>query len=87
MGPKHLTEDQKCLRMGVSFQHLLRYRTEGNNFLSQTVACDKTWCHNDEVWETFEEWFRTQPKTFFADGIHRIVDQWDNCFKQQGDYV
>ena len=24
--PKHLTEDQKCLRMGVCFQHLLRYR-------------------------------------------------------------
>ena len=42
---KHLTEDQKCLRMGVCFQHLLRYRTEGNNFLSWIVACDETWCH------------------------------------------
>ena len=30
--PKHLTEDQKCLRMGVCLQHLLHYRTEGNNF-------------------------------------------------------
>ena len=43
--PKHLTEDQKCLRMGVCFQHLLRYRTEGNNFLSRILACDETWCH------------------------------------------
>ena len=42
---KHLTEDQKCLRMGVCFQHLLRYRTEGKNFLSRIVACDETWCH------------------------------------------
>ena len=42
---------------------------------------------NDEVRETVEEWFRTQPKTFFADGIHRLVDQWDTCFNQQGDYV
>ena len=43
--PKHLTEDQNCLRMGVCFQHLLRYRTEGNNFLSWIMACDETWCH------------------------------------------
>jgi len=43
--PKHLTKDQKCLRMGVCFQHLLHYRTEGNNFLSRIVACDETWCH------------------------------------------
>jgi len=123
--PKHLTEDQKRLRMGVCFQHLLRYRTEGNNFLSWIVACDETWCHffqwevlhhppyspdlspcnfhvfrplkkalkgrpftdNDEVRETIEEWFCTQPKTFFADGIHRLVGQWDTCFNQQGDYV
>jgi len=33
------------------------------------------------------QWFRTQAKTFFADGIHRLVDQWDTCFNQQGDYV
>jgi len=42
---------------------------------------------NDEVRETVEEWFCTQPKTFFTDGIHRLVDQWDTCFNQQGDYV
>jgi hypothetical protein len=40
---------------------------------------------NDEVRETVEEWFCTQPKSFFADGIHRLVDQWDTCFNQQGD--
>jgi hypothetical protein len=40
----------------------------------------------DEVQENVEEWFRTHPKTFFADGI-RLVDQWDTCFNQQGDYV
>jgi hypothetical protein len=42
---------------------------------------------NDEVRETVKEWFRTQPKTFFPDGIHRFVDQCDTCFTQQGDYV
>jgi len=31
--------------MGVCFQHLLRYHTEGNNFLSQIVSFDETWCH------------------------------------------
>jgi len=85
--PKHLTEDQKCLQMGICFQHLLRYRTEGNNFQSRIAACDETWCHNDEVRETVEEWFHTQPKTSFTDGIHRLVNQWDTCFNQQGDYV
>jgi len=35
---------------------------------------------NDEVRETVEEWFFSQSKTFFADGIHRLVDQWDTCF-------
>jgi hypothetical protein len=29
----------------------------------------------------------SQNKTFFADGIHRLVDQMDTCFNQQGDYV
>ena len=75
------------MRMGVCFQHLLCYRTEGNNFMSRIGACDETWCHNDEVRETVEEWFRMQPKTFFAGSIHRLVDQWDTCFNQQGDYV
>ena len=42
---------------------------------------------NDKVQETVEEWFRTQPKTSFADGIHRLMDQWDTCFNQQGVYV
>ena len=39
---------------------------------------------NDEVRETVEEWFHTQPKTF-ADGIHRLMDQWETRFNQQGD--
>jgi hypothetical protein len=42
---------------------------------------------NDGVRETVEEWFRTQPKIYFADGIHHLVDQWDTYFNQQGDYV
>ena len=33
------------------------------------------------------QWVPTQPKTFFADGIHRLVDQWETCFNQQGNYV
>ena len=41
---------------------------------------------NDEVRETVE-WFRTQPKPLFTDGIHHLVDQGDTCFNHQGDYV
>ena len=42
-----------------------------------------------DVWvqRTCRDEVRMKPRTFFADGIHRLVDQWDTCFNQQGDYV
>ena len=28
-----------------------------------------------------------QPKTFFSDGIKKLVQRWKKCVEKQGDYV
>jgi len=33
------------------------------------------------------QWLRTQPKTFFADGIKKLVGRWEKCIAKQGDYI
>jgi hypothetical protein len=30
---------------------------------------------------------RDQPKTFFVEGIRKLVDRWPKCIKKEGDYV
>jgi hypothetical protein len=30
---------------------------------------------------------RDQPKTFFLEGIHKLVDRWTKCIEKEGDYV
>ena len=47
----------------------------------------RSFASNEEVKDTVEEWFHTQPRSFFTDGIHRLVQQWDNCLNRYGDYV
>jgi len=64
--------------MGLSACHVLQF-SDGVVIFVMDVWVQRT-CHDHEC-------FHTQPKTFFADGIHRLVDQWDTCFNQQGDYV
>jgi histone-lysine N-methyltransferase SETMAR len=44
--PKHLTDEQKNLRMGICMEVLCRYQIDGEGFLEQTVAGDETWCHH-----------------------------------------
>jgi len=63
--------------MGLSVCHVLQF-SDGVVIFVMDVGVQRT-CH-DQV-------KHKQPKTFFADGIHRLVDQWDTCFNQQGDYV
>ena len=40
-------------------------------------------CDDDVV----HQWLRTQPKTFFADGIKKLVGCWEKCIAKQGDYI
>jgi len=30
------------------------------------------------------QWLRTQPKTFFADAIKKMVGRWEKCIAKQG---
>jgi len=33
------------------------------------------------------QWLHTQPKTFFAGGIKKLVGCWEKCIAKQGDYI
>jgi hypothetical protein len=33
------------------------------------------------------QWLRSQPKTFYYDGIKQLVGRWEKCVEKQGDYV
>jgi hypothetical protein len=37
--------------------------------------------------ETVHEWLRDQPKTFFVEGIRKLVDRWTKCIGKEGDYI
>ena len=32
-------------------------------------------------------WLAAQPKTFFSEGIKKLVQRWKKCVETQGDYV
>jgi hypothetical protein len=45
-------------------------------------------CADDnEVMEAVQSWLKATPKSFFLEGIRRLVDRWTNCAAKQGDYV
>jgi hypothetical protein len=42
---------------------------------------------DQEVKEAVHAWLAAQPKTFFSDGIRKLVQRWTKCGEKQGDYV
>ena len=44
-------------------------------------------CDDDDVKAAVQQWLRTQPKTFFSDGIKKLVGRWEKCIAKQGDYI
>jgi len=40
-----------------------------------------------EVREAVHKWLCDQPKTFFLEGIRKLVDRSTKCIKKEGDYV
>ncbi|GBM85807.1 hypothetical protein AVEN_273660-1 [Araneus ventricosus] len=40
-----------------------------------------------EFMATTRKWFQSQPNNFCEQGIHRLVNQWDKCLCNSGDYV
>jgi len=41
----------------------------------------------DDVKAAVHQWLRAQSKTFFADGIKKLVGRWEKCIAKQGDYI
>ena len=37
--------------------------------------------------EAVHAWFAVQPKTFFYEGIKKLVQRWKKCIEKQVDYV
>ena len=42
---------------------------------------------DDEVMEAVQSWLKAMPKSFFFEGICKLVDRWTKCVAKQGDYV
>ena len=42
---------------------------------------------DDKVMETVQSWSKAMPKSFFLEGIRKLVDRWTKCVVKQGDYV
>ena len=42
---------------------------------------------DDEVMEAVQSWLKAMPKSFFLEGIRKLVDRWTKCVAKQGDYV
>jgi hypothetical protein len=41
----------------------------------------------DEVKNEVHQWLHVQPKTFFYDGIKKLIGRWEKCVEKHGDYV
>ena len=37
--------------------------------------------------EAVHAWLAAQPKTFYSEGIKKLVQRWKKCTGKQGDYV
>jgi hypothetical protein len=42
---------------------------------------------NEEEIQTVHKWLRDQPKTFFVEGIRKLVDRWTKCIEKEGDLL
>ena len=42
---------------------------------------------DDEVMEAVLSWLKATPKSFFLEGICKLVDRWTECVAKQGDCV
>jgi hypothetical protein len=45
------------------------------------------WIANEEEIQAVHKWLHDQPKTFFVEGIRKLVDRWTKCIEKDGDYV
>jgi hypothetical protein len=42
---------------------------------------------DNQVMEAVQSWLKATPKTFFIEGIHKLVERWTKYVVKQGDHV
>jgi len=42
---------------------------------------------DDEVIKAAQSWLKATSKSFFLEGIRKLVGRWTKCVAKQGDYV
>jgi hypothetical protein len=42
---------------------------------------------NEEEIQSVHKWLRDKPKTFFVEGIRKLLDPWTKCIEKEGDYI
>jgi hypothetical protein len=42
---------------------------------------------NEEEIQAVHKWLRDHPKTFFVEGIRKLVDRWTKCIEKEGDCI
>jgi hypothetical protein len=47
----------------------------------------KKFADDNEVMEAVQRWLKATPKSFFLEGICKIVDRWTKCIAKWGDCV
>jgi len=57
------------------------FRPLKNALWGRRFPCD------DDVKAAVHQWLHAQPKTFFADGIKKLIGRWEKCIAKQGDYI
>jgi len=65
----------QCMATSV-FLGLMKKLLGGQKFASDT-----------EVQSVIRQWLGQQPTSFFASGIQKLVDRWDKCLNELGQYV
>jgi hypothetical protein len=51
----------------------------------KTSVCQ--FAFDNVVKETVQSWLKATPKSFFIEGIRKLVDRWTKCVAKQGDSV
>jgi hypothetical protein len=68
-------------------QRLLdRYNNEGK-IQKAEYGVETPGIANEEEIQAVHKWLSDQQKTFFVEGIRKLVDRWTKCIEKEGDYV
>jgi hypothetical protein len=57
------------------------------NFKTQDKTSVSQFADDYEVMEAVQSWLKATPKSFFLEGIRKLVNRWTKCVAKQENYV